>query len=167
MRDLSIIRYSELPGIEALQDLGGNVLALGFVAGLVVECYRVLRGGQVDLYGPATRCLVGFLLLNTIPVLGAELFAVISTLSDSLGAESQLHLFGEAVGVAMGKTKCSTSGIAATLRLLFTVQGWLAMLSSVLYVGMFVIKFLVIDILWSGAFPKRVRARPVVTFRKY
>jgi hypothetical protein len=152
MRDLSIIRYNELPGIEALQDIGCNVLALGLVVGIGIECYRVMRGGHVDLYGPAVRCMLGFFLLRTIPTLGAELFEIISSLSKGMGEESKLKLFGEAVGVAMGKTKCETSGLVATMRLLFTVQGWLAMLSSVLYVGMFVVKFLVIDILWPILF---------------
>jgi hypothetical protein len=152
MKDLSIIRYSELPGIEMLQDFGGNLLALGFVVGLAIECYRVMRGGRVDLYGPATRCLAGFLLLKYLPLLGAELFDMVSTLSSAVGDESKLKLFGESIGVAMGKTKCNTSGLVATMRLLFTVQGWLAMLSSVLYVAMFVVKFLVIDIMWPILF---------------
>jgi hypothetical protein len=152
MTALALVRYQDIPGIELLHGIGQKVLGLALLAYVLVESFKLVRGGKPDFAGPIMRVAVGFIVVSAIPWIGTLLATTSLSVAGSMMEESTLTLFGRAIGTALESTTCDETGISATLGLLFSFKGWISILSSVVYIAMYLAKFLVIDVLFPVCF---------------
>lgn len=150
--DIALIRYEDIPGIDLLQTLGERILAVAFLAYVVVLTYKILNGQKVDWALPLVRVGAGFAILESIPAIGDWILSVVLPLATTMGDESSLAMFGRAVATAIETTKCDESWWSASFGLMFSFKGWITLLSSVVYLLMYLVKFIVIDILWAVFF---------------
>ena len=141
-------QYSQIPGLAMLQGLAAKLLALALVSWLLVELYRFLTRGSADFVTPVVRVGLAVIVVQSIGFIGDFFGGIAEQLSTQLFAQNDKQMLMVAYEHIVERTDMSFSPLlpGISLRLL------IAMGSMLLYMGMIVVKFMMIDVLFPLTF---------------
>lgn len=148
--DLVTVRFGQIPGLSYVQGLGTQILAFALLAWLGLELYRFLTRGTCDFATPIVHVGLAVAIVHGIPSLGGALGGAAQGIGKAILDVSETQLFGEAFNHAVGQVY-NQSALSA-LSSMLTFKGLLVLFGCVLYLGMMVLKLLVIDVLWPICF---------------
>jgi hypothetical protein len=147
-QELFAYHYHQIPGLTVLQGLAVKLLGLALVLWLLIELYRFITRGSADFVTPVVRVGLALLVVQSIGLVGDFFGGLAETASAQLFEQNDKRLLLIAYEHIVEKTEVSFSPLlpGLSLRLLIGIG------SMLLYIGMLVVKFMVIDVLFPLTF---------------
>ncbi len=135
----------DLPGFQALQQMGTIALSVFLTILLVIELYRFIVSGNADFFTPILKVGSALLLINILVPLQ-------SGISESLAGLSKMVLKNDVMAIASDAFSAAFSGVTDVGiwdvgKFLFSPTNWLFILIFLAMCGVIIVKLIVIDIL--------------------
>jgi len=137
--------YSEIAGFATLRSLGTSLLWTALGAWMVVELYRLYMNGRADFFTPIIKIAAAVAIINALPGLGDVLASSMNAMADMMFEKNVQQLAAKAWTTAF---KSADPGLIDTIKAIFSPVAWICLLTYLQLVGIMIIKFAVIDVIW-------------------
>lgn len=144
-------RVGALDQFETLSHIGIKILGLAFLVRVTMEAAKMIQGGHADWVGCIGKAAFCAILMVNITSLGSVIESASRSLQQTLVHQAAFETFGNAMEATLDAVDCEGSG--EWLDLSGSVVKLIVKLGAVFFiVGMYVTKFLVIDIAYPITF---------------
>lgn len=148
MEPLYLLDVQQVPGFQVLQLVASYILGTAALVHSVASLARMCSGQPANLVAPVVNLSLCALLLPHMQEMANWLADMAILIANAMEERSNEELFGRAVAMALGNMACDANGFMATVALFLTWKGWLAMLSGLLLIAIYIVKILILDVVW-------------------
>ncbi len=138
--------WNNFPSFDAFQSLGLSILSLAFVLHIGRAALSAMRGGSIDVVTPLVHLALAAALVTSMRAFGGLLLSLVQGATQSILSGAGLSLFQTAFA------KMNSSLPHLGLFELFSMRTLIVLASLSLYVWMYVLKVLMLDLLWPLLF---------------